>query len=798
MDAKPNTCTALQAARSSPWPFDHIGRPSDTLIPRGQVCQNISSLLGKVYQEQLSFSDAASSLPDAPGIAVDGVGTLPLPLCEEVAMKIVDSAVVEQENLWVISSHHIHMKNHLWTAGIQILAERSSQQLGYKDVVLQPALVKMMVVGPGGKLDRQQDSDIGHSVATLAVILPSEYTGGDWVTYDDAEGVTRHDMGKEAGIAAFKSHYVAFAAGVSFAVEKVTSGYCVAMVYSLCLPERVTTCHVPPVLLRKKVAEAINQLKGGPDDADSENMEIGEDEILALLLSKSFTLVEGSSVTELCGVDRARYELLLEANKLLPPSKKLVFYLASFGIEDPDIEVRRQKQTVYWFSQRGERIGLRFARMLNWTEVFNFLNPDNETLSSLWEIDSTNLCRRTALVCWPRSVDITNAVKLFGVAAAVPVIISHDFISVQTLRSLLENERCEGAYFHFPLIGVAQEFKVTKANDVLLLCRKLGTAIINLGDVKLVDAFFKKYVSQLRDKKRVIFIQFLPDFVRKFGWKEAQASILTTIDGKSYEASLNRALELADALRDNPEARHGLTAFAVEKSQSWNLAQVNAFAASKKLFTLLKHILACRNLQMFVRFSAVLKRIHEGFLGAVIDLLANWMDETSLPEYRATLLSLATKRRKWLLTEIEDSKRPFLWEITKYDFPDSPQILMFLQGPDVEFKICGFSSISKARDRVKVLSHSITGGLKFVAEGRGRDACVRILKTGGQFDPRRKRVLKYEAEINRLEELVSETLPQDENTTTVNVGKPTVGTKRLREEDDADIVLGCAAEQCTH
>ncbi|KAL3673698.1 hypothetical protein V7S43_001395 [Phytophthora oleae] len=584
------------------------------------------------------------------------------------------------------------MKNHSWAAGIQILAELSSQQLGSQDVVLQPALSKVIVVRPGGKLDKQQAPDIGRSVATLAVILPSEYTGGDWVAYDEKESETRYDMGKATGIAAFKPHYVVYAAGVSFALEEVTN--------------KPTTQYIPPILLKKELAETIKHLKGGPDDADGSDTKVGKDEILALFLSKSIT---NRGVEALSEVDRIRYELLLEANKLLPPSKQLVLYLACLGFDVPDIGTWKNKQTVCWYSLCGESMDV---CLLDWAEAFNFLNPDNGTLSDLWGNDDTKLRQRTALVGWPRSADITNAVKFFGEVAAVPVIISHDFISVQTLRSLLKNG---GEYLH---ISVAQEFKIAKGIDLLSLCRKLGTAIINLGDVKLVDAFFKKYVTLLKDMQRTLFIPFLPGLIQKFGWKEVQASILTAIDVKSHEARLDRALELADTLCDDLDTRHGLV--------------------------------------VFIRFSAVLENVDGSFLGAAIDLLAKWVDETSSPEYQATLVSLA-------------SKRP-------YNFPDSPQILMFLQGPDAEFKICGFSSISEARRRVKVISHSIKGPLEFLWL---KDVVV----------TRVQKVQKYEAEINSLEELVSDLLPQDENTSTVNVDKPTVGKKRLREEDNGDIVF---------
>lgn len=80
--------------------------------------------------------------------------------------------------MWALAPGQVTMKNPAWSIGLQSLAEISSRRLGFDGVMLQPVLSKLMAVGAGGRIDTVQDLENGDSVATLVVLLPSEYTGG--------------------------------------------------------------------------------------------------------------------------------------------------------------------------------------------------------------------------------------------------------------------------------------------------------------------------------------------------------------------------------------------------------------------------------------------------------------------------------------------------------------------------------------------------------------------------------------------------------------------------------------------
>jgi len=779
------------------WPFHLIGPPDATPQPTGATCREISELLGRAQDvSRFSFGGAASCIPDVAGLMMDAVGSVPLPLCDELAQKIEQRALQDRQSVWTLTPDLVAMKNLQWGAGIQTLSELSSQRLGFKDVVLQPVLSKLLVLGAGGLVDGQKEPMIDRCVATMVVQLPSEHTGGDLVVREDAdEGEFRYDMGKVDGTAPFKPQYAVYAAGGFRAVEEVTSGYCVLLVYLLCVPREVQfeRGSRDRRLLRAQLARAIGRLKGGPDDVEADDPldeEAGsgeENAMLALMLPKAYkeTDFQTNGANALSGLEKDRLQLLKDANALLPPGKQLVFYLAclrfstTFWSNDP--AQNRAIEDSSWYSITGQWI---CKAPTSWTQTFNFLNPDNETRLQLWGIGPKNMGygERCALIGWPASTDIANALALMGEIPSIPIITAHSFVSISTLRKLLKGDGNRHGYYTF-----AQNLKQAKKQGELLpLCQKIVRAILESGDVTLLEALFKKYVALLKDHEKSLLLLWVPAMVDKLGWGDVSATVLSAIDVKSNEARFARALELADTLRGNSAARSALVMFAIKKARMWCKSQAGAFTSSVNVAALIKHATACEDPQVFATLSNLLQEISGKDLRPVLDALLKGANQSHSPEYRATLSCIATLRRQWLIDEIEDSKKPFTWEMTSTTFPDAEEIMTFLGGPDATFKICGFSRINDARVRADLLRDKINGPIKITAEGRGREAFVQVVKAGGDFDMRRKEVPNYRAEIDRLGQLVVAQLPQDENVSAANIGTnygtSTLGRKRLRDE----------------
>lgn len=260
----------------------------------------------------------------------------------------------------------MQFKNPEWQIGINHLSEVVAERLGYKNVPLQCSLYKLLVYGEGGYFLKHQDTEKEDGmVATLVVQLPSTHDGGDLVVYRGGEIKYRHTFGKEEGTAGFLPHYAAHYADAEHALEKVTNGYRLVLVYSICLPP--TMLHLQrnfDQTLSEELAGAISNM--GPQDTS-----------FALLLEHEYTekSIAGMGSGALKGIDRARVQALEEANAAVSSDKKLHFFIAQLKHEihydtfEGCKEVSRDEY-ITWYSANEECFG-----SANTDAKLNFLNP---------------------------------------------------------------------------------------------------------------------------------------------------------------------------------------------------------------------------------------------------------------------------------------------------------------------------------------------------------------------------------------------------------------------------------------
>ncbi|GMF47475.1 unnamed protein product [Phytophthora fragariaefolia] len=143
-----------------------------------------------------------------------------------------------------------------------IIADR----LGYKDIPLQLVLYKLLVYGEGEHFVKHQDTEKEDGmIATLMIQLRSSHEGGDLVVYRGGEVRHRHDFGKADGTSACRPHYAVHYADAEHAVEKVTKGYRLVSVYSICLPP--TMRHLEKAH-DKPLSEDLAHLIGSTEDDD--------------------------------------------------------------------------------------------------------------------------------------------------------------------------------------------------------------------------------------------------------------------------------------------------------------------------------------------------------------------------------------------------------------------------------------------------------------------------------------------------------------------------------------------------
>ncbi|GMF51651.1 unnamed protein product [Phytophthora fragariaefolia] len=73
------------------WPYGGKGEPDSIPIPRGAACVKISEILAGADEHagEYSFGGLADTLPPAPGLFIDGVGIISLPLGQVQAEQLI-------------------------------------------------------------------------------------------------------------------------------------------------------------------------------------------------------------------------------------------------------------------------------------------------------------------------------------------------------------------------------------------------------------------------------------------------------------------------------------------------------------------------------------------------------------------------------------------------------------------------------------------------------------------------------------------------------------------------------------
>ncbi|KAG6964324.1 hypothetical protein JG687_00006036 [Phytophthora cactorum] len=294
----------------------------------------VSEVLGRADKQagEYSFGGKADTLPAIPGIYINDVGPISIPLRKHDTAKLIEKCEKSpfghnfdtkmDDNVrksWQLEPSQVEFKNPLWKTGLYDLTRKITERLGYTDARLECVLYKLLVYEEGGHFAKHQDTEKEDGmIATLVVQLPSLHEGGDLVIYSNGEAKHRHDFGKADDTAAFLPHYAVHYADAEHALEKVTKGFRLALVYSICLPkEQHHLKRVSDKPLSDDLLSAISMVSDG-------------NESFALLLSHEYT--EKSIVDFGCealkGVDRVRFGALEEANALVAADKKLNFYIA--------------------------------------------------------------------------------------------------------------------------------------------------------------------------------------------------------------------------------------------------------------------------------------------------------------------------------------------------------------------------------------------------------------------------------------------------------------------------------------
>ncbi|KAG1689839.1 hypothetical protein DVH05_001873 [Phytophthora capsici] len=570
------------------WPFGGEGEPDDIPVPDGEAAEKISEILAAADAGEYTFGGCADTLPALPGLYIDGVGLVSPPLTQEQATVVIakcqkspfghnmDTKMDESvRKSWQLSPDQVQMKNPSWQTGMEKLTETIGDRLGYKGIKLQCVLYKLLVYEEGGHFLKHQDTEKeDRMIATLVIQPPSTHEGGDLVVYRNGEVASRHDFGKSEGTAAFFNHYAVHYADAEHALEKVTKGYRLALVYSICLPIEMQN-------LKRNPDSVVTDLSGVIRDMDVKEF--------ALLLSHEYTekSIEEMGCGALKGIDHARFRALEEANALVPDDKKLRYFLAKLS---QDIDSRLDEdgwsnwidnQALHWYSTCGGDFGRFTTRYYGETEL-DFLNPGRETLLEFWKAYGTTgdvytgnegVVRRTtycrfAIVVWPESKYIRNIIYFMPPESAAELVAAHKPVDIAMVKNLLETASWKNKWGENDYTG--------NARASLRFSRTVCDLLLDTDDVNLVTKFFTEYCVRLGYLEgSETMLPSLMKIIQKFGWsfigeavlavlKNTEVMVLTEglenpkllkVGGFEYDSSAELLLQVADGFSEGEEKR---------------------------------------------------------------------------------------------------------------------------------------------------------------------------------------------------------------------------------------------------
>ena len=265
--------------------------------------------------ESSLFCTAGKLTPVLPGLEVEGIGDVGVPVSAAEAKRLIKQATqapygrgeetivdTNVRRVWQLEPQQFSLRNAAWEPFVASIVEAVRQEFGIPQKV-KHQLYKLLVYEKGSFFAPHRDSEKTPGMfATLVVCLPSKHEGGTLIVTHD--GQTRQiDFG--GGDAQFQVQYAAFYADCQHEVLPVTSGYRICLVYNLAIAGKKQPSAPASSGAVQAVAELLPQLF-----ADKSR------DKLAIPLKHQYTQA-ALDPAELKGADRARVDVLVRAAERL-------------------------------------------------------------------------------------------------------------------------------------------------------------------------------------------------------------------------------------------------------------------------------------------------------------------------------------------------------------------------------------------------------------------------------------------------------------------------------------------------
>ncbi len=249
-----------------------------------------------------------------PGLEVDGVGTIRLPLGTTQARKLigqchqapygkgtetlVDTSV---RKVWELDPVHLALTNPRWNERLSSIVVEVQDALGLTDCKLAAHLYKLLLYEPGGFFLPHRDGEkLDGMVATLVIALPSVHAGGELIVRHEGQ---QHELAFAGAASGHDLSYAAFYADCEHEVRPVRKGYRLCLVYNLTLARSRSKRGISALRTSTAVA-ALGELFGQWPRTSAPK--------LAVALDHQYSPA-GLKIDTLKGVDRTRAEVLFAA-----------------------------------------------------------------------------------------------------------------------------------------------------------------------------------------------------------------------------------------------------------------------------------------------------------------------------------------------------------------------------------------------------------------------------------------------------------------------------------------------------
>ncbi len=276
--------------------------------------EDLLSILDEL-DESIAFCTSGTFRPVLPGLEVEGIGEIGVPISETVAKALIEQAdqapygrgeetIVDTDvrRVWQIEPEKLALRNPEWDDLIEALVHKVQKTFAItRDV--KSDLYKMLIYEKGSFFAPHRDTEkIEGMFATLVVCLPSYHKGGKLLVTHDGKTEEIDFGGDESK---YRIQYVAFYADCEHEIKPVTEGYRVCLVYNLALTKGQQPSAPQPTARIDAVAELLPQFFADPERAK-----------IAIVLKHEYTEA-ALSFDALKGADRACVQVLQGAAERL-------------------------------------------------------------------------------------------------------------------------------------------------------------------------------------------------------------------------------------------------------------------------------------------------------------------------------------------------------------------------------------------------------------------------------------------------------------------------------------------------